>query len=234
MFIHWGLYSLLGRGEWVMHTAKIPIPEYEMLASQFNPTRFSAEEWVSLAADAGQRYIVITSRHHDGFNTEAIHGLPLEVSMTINDHWGICMSDENHKSTQRLLHLLVRAASAGANLLLNVGPTASGEILPVHAQRLREMGGWMEVNGPSIYHTRTGVIPPTSATVSTSRGQTHYVHVLDYISDCVKLEGAPGTVSSASLLRDGSRVKMDWQENLLVLTIPTEQRDSVDAVIVLE
>jgi alpha-L-fucosidase len=390
MFIHWGLYSLLGRGEWVMHEAMIPITEYEELASRFNPTRFSAEEWVSLAADAGQRYIVITSRHHDGFsmydtklseykitntpfkrdplqelanactkrgdvklgfysslldwrhpayrfrqesglawsdyieflhgqvrelctqygeiaclwfdgdwpradldgdmayfapggsfeyerlynmvhtlqpdavihnnrhdeplsgediqgfeqdlpgentvgfNAENVYGLPMEVSMTINDSWGVHATDENHKSTRRLLHLLVRAASVGANLLLNVGPTALGEILPVHVERLREMGGWLKANGPSICGTRAGVIPATQETVSTSRGQTHYVHVLDYLSDCVRLEGAPKTVSSATLLQDGSRVKMDWQENTLVLTIPAEQRDSVDTVIVLE
>ena len=62
MFIHWGLYSLLGRGEWVMHNERIPVKEYELLAGQFNPVNFNAAEWVSLAADAGQRYIVITSR----------------------------------------------------------------------------------------------------------------------------------------------------------------------------
>ena len=68
MFIHWGLYSLLGRGEWVMHWEKIPVPEYEKLVPQFNPVEFDAEAWVQLAADAGQKYMVITSRHHDGFS----------------------------------------------------------------------------------------------------------------------------------------------------------------------
>ena len=68
MFIHWGLYSLIGRGGWVMHWEKIPVAEYEKLVPQFNPVRFNAEEWVQLAADAGQKYMVITSRHHDGFS----------------------------------------------------------------------------------------------------------------------------------------------------------------------
>jgi hypothetical protein len=68
MFIHWGLYSILARGEWVMHHEKIPVPEYEPLMQQFNPEKFNADEWVSIAADAGQKYIVITSRHHDGFS----------------------------------------------------------------------------------------------------------------------------------------------------------------------
>src|SRR6266508_2171973 len=68
MFIHWGLYSLLARGEWVMHMESIPAAEYEKLAPQFNPVRFNADEWASIAADAGQKYMVITSRHHDGFS----------------------------------------------------------------------------------------------------------------------------------------------------------------------
>src|SRR4029434_603617 len=68
MFIHWGLYSILARGEWVMHNEKIPVSEYEPLVQQFNPVKFNADEWVSVAADAVQRYIVITSRHHDGFS----------------------------------------------------------------------------------------------------------------------------------------------------------------------
>ncbi|HET59916.1 MAG TPA: alpha-L-fucosidase, partial [Chloroflexi bacterium] len=68
MFIHWGLYSILARGEWVMHVESIPIAEYEKLAPAFNPVKFKADEWVSLAADAGQKYMIITSRHHDGFS----------------------------------------------------------------------------------------------------------------------------------------------------------------------
>ena len=67
MFIHWGVYSQLARGEWVMQDQSIPIPTYEWLASNFNPVRFDAKEWVALAKSAGVRYITITSRHHDGF-----------------------------------------------------------------------------------------------------------------------------------------------------------------------
>jgi alpha-L-fucosidase len=67
LFIHWGVYSVLGDGEWVMNNRKMSVVEYEPLAAQFNPTEFNAAEWVSLAKTAGMKYIAITSKHHDGF-----------------------------------------------------------------------------------------------------------------------------------------------------------------------
>jgi alpha-L-fucosidase len=67
MFIHWGVYSVLADGEWVMNEKKIPVSEYEKLPPKFNPTEFNAAEWVALAKAAGAKYITITSKHHDGF-----------------------------------------------------------------------------------------------------------------------------------------------------------------------
>lgn len=75
MFIHWGLYAIpagewqgdTGHAEWIRETARIPLAEYERFVPQFNPTAFDADAWAALAADAGMRYIVITSKHHDGF-----------------------------------------------------------------------------------------------------------------------------------------------------------------------
>ncbi len=343
-----------------MHTDRIPVPEYEKLVPQFNPIKFNAEEWVSIAADAGQKYIVPTTRHHDGFsmydtalsdykvtnspfkrdpirelanavakrsdiklgfynslldwhhpayrfrkesglawsdyldflhgqvrelctnfgdvacmwfdgdwphhafdesnayfaaggsfeydklydmihtlqpdaivlnnrhedplpgediqgfeqdlpgvntagfNTTTISPLPLEVCMTINDHWGYSADDNNTKSTRHLVHLLVRSASVGGNYLLNVGPTALGEIVPTHAERLRGVGKWLKNNGESVYGTRAGAIAPTAVTVSTHKGNTHYLHVLDNTSDCVTIPALPEGVTKAHLLNGGA------------------------------
>ncbi len=75
LFIHWGLYAIpagewkgkTSYGEWIRHSAQIPIAEYDKFVQQFNPLKFNADEWVRLARDAGMKYIVITSKHHDGF-----------------------------------------------------------------------------------------------------------------------------------------------------------------------
>jgi alpha-L-fucosidase len=389
MFIHWGLYSIIAKQEWVMHTDRIPVPEYEKLVSQFNPTKFNADEWVSIAADAGQKYMVITSRHHDGFsmydtalsdykvtntpfgrdpireladavarrndmkfgfysslldwhhpayrfreesglawsdyldflhgqvrelctnygeiaciwfdgdwprhhiddsnryfvaggsfeyeklydmihtlqphafiqnnrhekplpgedvqgfeqdlpgmnttgfNETKIYGLPIEVCMTINDHWGYSANDKNTKSTRNLVHILVRSASVGGTYLLNVGPTAEGEIVPQHAERLRGVGKWLAANGESVYGTRAGVIEPSAVAVSTRRGDTHYVHLLDHISDTVTLTGVPDSVTSARLLRDGLEVSLERQDGKVLLTVPEDQRDPLNTVVVL-
>ena len=75
MFIHWGLYAIpagewkgqTNHAEWIRTTAQIPLEQYDKFVGQFNPVIFNAEEWVQMAKDAGMKYIVITSKHHDGF-----------------------------------------------------------------------------------------------------------------------------------------------------------------------
>src|SRR5713101_4394064 len=67
LFVHWGVYSVLGDGEWVMNNKKIPISEYEKLPPRFNPVGFDPASFVAMAKDAGMKYITITSKHHDGF-----------------------------------------------------------------------------------------------------------------------------------------------------------------------
>ena len=390
MFIHWGPTSVAARHDWLMHGEQISPGDYEKIAAQFNPTKFNADEWVSIAADAGQKYIVFTSRHHDGFsmydtalsdykvttftpfkrdpaceladavakrsdiklgfysslldwhhpayrfrkesglawsdyidflhgqvrelctnygeiacmwfdgewphqpidesnayfeaggsleheklynmihtlqpnavvinnrheqplpgediqgfeqdlpglnttgfNSTTVSDYPLEVCMTINDHWFHVAGSTNYKSAKSLVGYLVRSASAGANYLLNVGPTGDGEIVPIHAARLRAIGEWLQVNGASIYGTRAGAIPPTATTVSTRRSDTHYVHVLENVSDWVTLLEVPDHVTNAHLLANGTVLPLERKDGQLVVVVPDEQRDHFDTVIVL-
>jgi len=67
MFIHWGLYSLIGRQEWTLEFEGVPLNQYEILSKYFNPRPKAAREWAKLAKSAGQKYMVMTSKHHDGF-----------------------------------------------------------------------------------------------------------------------------------------------------------------------
>ncbi len=89
MFIHWGLYAepagkwndkpVGGIGEWIMHNAKIPVTDYQALTKTFNPTKFNADDWVALAKKAGMKYMVITSKHHDGFAMYHSEVIPFNI-----------------------------------------------------------------------------------------------------------------------------------------------------------
>ena len=77
IFLHWGVYAMMGQGEWVMNNRNIDYEEYAKLPAGFYPAKYNAEEWVKAFSDAGVKYITITSRHHDGFsmfNSKASEG----------------------------------------------------------------------------------------------------------------------------------------------------------------
>lgn len=93
LFIHWGVYSVLGKGEWVMNNDKIAVADYEKLPERFNPTEFNPAEWVAMVKDAGMKYITITSKHHDGF---AMWG-------TKQSDWDIVDRTPYHKDALKML-----------------------------------------------------------------------------------------------------------------------------------
>ena len=383
MFIHWGVYSLLGSGEWVMQNRPIAVPDYEWLATTFNPVRFDAQLWVATAKAAGMKYITITARHHDGFsmfatratrynivdwtpfkrdplkeladecrrqgiklffyysqldwhhsdywprgstglktgrqesgdwnryldfmdtqltelltnygqlggiwfdgmwdkpdadwrlgqtyalihrlqpaalivpnhhkaplagedvqtfeqdlpgansagfNTTQIGGLPLETSLTMNDSWGFNLTDHHYKSTRELIHYLVRAAGAGANLLLNIGPRPDGTIPPEAVERLGELGKWLELNGAAIYGTRAGPIAPRAWGVTTQRGESLYVHVLDWKDETLALP-LPGRWSARSW-PEGTALALTASPGGVTVAVPSGT-DRADRIIVL-
>lgn len=85
MSIHWGVYSVLGRNEWCMSEDRFEISEYEKLARDFNPQNFDAEEWVKLAVEAGQKMLIVTTKHHDGF---CLFDSPLTDYKSTNSKFG--------------------------------------------------------------------------------------------------------------------------------------------------
>lgn len=315
MFIHWGAYAIpageyqgrevKGLGEWIMHEGRIPASEYEQYVKSFNPVKFNAEEWVRVAKEAGVKYIVITSKHHDGFclwdskvsDYDVMDAAPFhrdilreltdacnkagirmcfyhsimdwhhpdaksvdyamhqqtaapefakyretylkpqlkelmtnykpavmwfdgewipewtepqgkdlyrflmdmdpnliinnrigkgrggmggmnkykdaagdfgtpeqeilegtsdydwETCMTMNDTWGFKKNDHNWKSADVLIEQLIDVAAKGGNYLLNIGPTAAGEIPAESVERLQAIGKWMQTNSEAIYGT---------------------------------------------------------------------------------
>ena len=388
LFVHWGVYSILADGEWIMHTRRIGVPDYEKLPPLFNPTEFDAAEWVSMAKAAGMKYITITSKHHDGFamfdskvsdydivdrtpyrkdvlklladecrkqgiklffyhshldwhhpdyyprgrtggdarrpdngdwnryldymdgqirelltqygdvggiwfdgwwdkpeadwrlektyrlihelqpaalignnhhrlpfpgedfqmfekdlpggrtaefNKDAQVGeLPLETCETMNNSWGFNLTDRRHKSTREHVHYLARAAGHGANFLLNVGPMPNGKIQPEFVARLAEMGDWMKTYGESIYGTRKGPIAPRAWGVTTRKGDTVYLHVLDWADGSLTIPGLPGRVKSARFLKDGRAAVFSVSPAGVTVQIPDAVRDPHDTVIALE
>jgi alpha-L-fucosidase len=93
MFIHWGVYSVLGDGEWVMNNRKMSVAEYEKLAPRFDPEKFDAAAWVALAKSAGMKYITFTTKHHDGF---AMWG-------TKQSKWNVVDATPYHKDVVKML-----------------------------------------------------------------------------------------------------------------------------------
>jgi len=169
-----------------------------------------------------------------GFNTTEIGKLPTETSLTMNGAWGFNITDRNFKSIGTLVATLVRAAGAGGNLLLNVGPRPDGTIQPEFVDRLRELGRWLGTHGGSIYGTRTGPISPRTWGATTRRGDTVFVHVLSWPDRILALPPIGARVRRASVLLGGQVVKFTEGGEGITLELPPRGKDEFDQVIVLE
>jgi alpha-L-fucosidase len=168
-----------------------------------------------------------------GFNTTTIGALPLETSLTMNNSWGFNITDTSFKSVRELIQTLARAAGNGANLLLNIGPRPDGTIQSDFVQRLQEVGRWMEINGASIYGTRGGPVPPRDWGVTTQRGDTVYVHVLNWVDPALSIPPVGRPVERAYMLATGKPLDFSQDASAVTLRLPGGQADEPDRVVVL-
>jgi len=366
LFIHWGPVSLKGteigwsrggerRGR--TGTGTIPVEVYDNLYKQFNPVKFNADEWVQIAKDAGMKYLVFTSKHHDGFSmfdskltdykitnspfkrdvvkelADACHkaglklgyyysppdwyhpdyrtenhsryikflhgqlreicsnygkidiiwfdglggkaedwdsdnlfkmirqlqpdviinnraGLPADhdtpeqrIGRFQNDRpWETCMTicrqwawkpDDQLKSLEQCIQTLIKVAGGDGNFLFNVGPMSTGEIEPRQVTRLREMGAWLKKYGQSIYATRGGPFKPGTWGASTYKGNSIYIHVLNWPEEYLTLPPIPKKIIESSVLTGGT-VTVKQTKKGIDISVPKSYQKELDTIIKLQ
>ncbi len=158
-----------------------------------------------------------------------------ETPATIKDTWGFKTNDHNWKSTMDLIHKLVDIVSKGGKYLLNVGPTAEGEIPQPSVEPLRAMGEWLAINGESIYGTTAGPLQGLGWCRTTAKSGHVYLHVFHWpTGGALTLEGL--NVTGAHLLSDASQAPLTVKADGGRVTIqaPTEAPDLIDTVVVLD
>jgi alpha-L-fucosidase len=160
---------------------------------------------------------------------------PWESCMTTSrrGQWAWGGAEDGVKSLEACLGMLIRCAGGDGNMLLNVGPMPTGEIAPEQAHLLEEMGAWLGKCGESIYGTRGGPFKPGDYGVSTRKGNTIYLHVLEWPDDALKLPAIPARIVRGRVL-GGGEAEVRQTASGLEVSVPTGDRQALDTVVALE
>jgi alpha-L-fucosidase len=162
-----------------------------------------------------------------------------ETCMTMNGTWGFKSYDDNWKSTETLIRNLADIISKGGNYLLNVGPTAEGEIPQPSIDRLKEVGAWMKVNGEAVYGTQASPfrsLPWGRCSRKVAAGaMTLYLHVFDWPADGkLVVPGLKNDVEKAWLLADPSKsLAVSRADEDVAIAVPARAPDKIDSVVAL-
>jgi len=381
MFIHWGPVSLRGTEIGWSRGREIPFEEYDNLYKNFNPVKFKAAEWVKLIKEAGMKYLIFVSKHHDGFvmwdsettdydimSTPYNHDVMMDLSrecerqgilfgtyysicdwrhpdypveqnnpvkredanmekyikymkvqlkelvekyhtkvlwfdgeweepwthemgmdlykyvrslhdgIIINNRvdkgrhgmegislsdkfagdfatpeqqvgrfdtqtpWESCITickqwawkpDDIMKSKEESLLTLIKTVGGDGNLLYNVGPMPDGTIEKRQADRLHEMGDWLNRYGVSIYETRGGPFPPQKWGVTTKKDNLIFLHVLKPAKK-ITLKDFDNNVKSIYSLSDDKTVEFSIKGNDVIIKLPDINKDEIDFILVME
>lgn len=165
---------------------------------------------------------------------EASDKLPLETCETINGSWGFNITDTKYKSSKELVHLLVKAASLNANLLLNIGPLPNGVIQTEFTSRLDSVGKWLNKNGTSVYGTKGSPIKNQKWGVVTEKDDAVYLHLFDASAGLIEIENFPYKPGKLVPLKNGKEIKHQFKNGKLSIDIKQFEMDDFDTVLKLK
>jgi len=157
---------------------------------------------------------------------------PWETCMTICRQWAWKPNDQL-KSTKQCIQTLIKVVGGDGNLLFNVGPMPDGRIEPRQVARLKEMGDWLDKYGRSIYATRGGPFKPGSWGTSTYKGNTIYIHILNWPEDTLTLPPIPNKIIASSVMTGGAATVRQTKQ-AIEISVPKSYRKELDTIIVLQ
>jgi len=157
---------------------------------------------------------------------------PWETCLTLGTQWSWKPGDKI-KSIEDCVRILVRCATGGGNLLLNVGPMPSGEIEPRQAEVLKGLGAWLSRYGESIYGTRGGPVRNGAWGGMTNKGNVVYVHILEWDGDSVKLPALKAKIVESRVMT-GGEAKIEQAADGIVMRMPVGSQDKLDTIVKLE